>query len=107
MTVPPFFVAVAILMAGAWGLSGYDSRVTGENPTADLVRRVLRCGITLILFIMATINSFFATVIFWTLGFMWASCGAEFLTRRFQNLIDPEDDRKFDPKETQRNLDLL
>jgi tetratricopeptide (TPR) repeat protein len=100
-------VIVAVLIAGAWWLSGYDSRVTGENKTEDFIRRAIRCLITAVLLFMATLSPYYAIFIFVALAMLWATCIAEFFTRRIQNIVDPEDDRKFDPKQVERDLDLL
>jgi tetratricopeptide (TPR) repeat protein len=100
-------VFVLIGTALAWWISGYDSRVTGEYPREDLVRRAVRTGITLVLLTMATLNGFIAIFIFLSLGIFWAGCGAEFFSQQIHKLIDPEDKREFDPKETERKLDLL
>ncbi|HWC58570.1 MAG TPA: hypothetical protein VHC44_02675 [Verrucomicrobiae bacterium] len=100
-------VVILILMAGAWWMSGYDSRVTGENKKADAVRRALRCGITFGLLLLTTINPYFAIFIFVTIAILWAGCIAEFFSGQFHRVVDPDDDRKFDPKETERKLDLL
>lgn len=100
-------VFVAIGTALAWWISGYDTRVTGEDERADFMRRAIRCGITLVLLTMATLNGFLTIFIFLSLGIFWAGCGAEFFSQQFHKLIDPEDKRAFDPKETERKLDLL
>jgi tetratricopeptide (TPR) repeat protein len=100
-------IIVAVLIAGAWWLSGYDSQVTGENKMEDFIRRAIRCAITLLLVCLATLNSYFAIFIFVVLAVLWARCLAEFFTRRIQNIVDPHDDRKFDPQEVERDLDLL
>jgi tetratricopeptide (TPR) repeat protein len=98
---------VLIGTALAWWISGYDTRVTGEDKHADIMRRAIRCGITLVLLAMATVSGFGAIFIFLVLGLFWAGCGAEFFSQQFHKLIDPEDKREFDPKETERKLDLL
>ena len=100
-------VVIALLMAGAWWLSGYDSQVTGENKKDDLIRRAIRCGITALLLFLATLNPYFAIFIFVALAILWASCLAEFFSHRLHSVVDPDDDRKFDPKEVDRDLDLL
>jgi tetratricopeptide (TPR) repeat protein len=100
-------IVVAVLIAGAWWLSGYDSRVTGENKMEDFVRRVIRCAITALLVLVATLNPYFAIFMFVALAILWASCVAEFFTHRIHNIVDPHDDRKFDPKEVERELDKL
>jgi tetratricopeptide (TPR) repeat protein len=100
-------VFVLIGTSLAWWISGYDSRVTGAYPKEDFIRRAIRCGVTLVLLTMATLNGFIAIFIFLSLGIFWAGCGAEFFSQQIHKLIDPEDKREFDPKETERKLDLL
>jgi len=100
-------VFVVIGTALAWWISGYDTRVTGENPKRDVVRRVVRCFITAVLLAVATLNSYGALFIFVVIGILWASCGAEFFSQQIHKVIDPEDQRPFDPKETERKLDQL
>jgi len=100
-------VFVLIGTALAWWISGYDTRVTGENPKQDVIRRTIRCGITAVLLAMATLNSYGALFIFVVIGILWAGCGAEFFSQQIHKVIDPEDKRPFDPKETERKLDLL
>jgi len=101
------FLFIAIGTAIAWWLSGHDSHVTGENPKADFVRRAIRVSVTCVLLTLTTLNGFAAIFIFAALGFYWASCGAELFTHQFHKLIDPEDKRPYDPKETDRKLDRL
>ena len=98
---------VLIGTALAWWISGYDSRVTGQEPTEDFTRRAIRCLVTAGLLIVATWNGFAGIFIFLGLGLYWASCGAEFFSHQIHKLIDPEDKRAFDPKETERKLDQL
>jgi tetratricopeptide (TPR) repeat protein len=100
-------VFVLIGTALAWWISGYDTRVTGEFPKEDFIRRAVRTGITTVLLAMATLNGFVTIFIFLTLGIFWAGCGAEFFSQQIHKLIDPEDKREFDPKETERKLDQL
>jgi tetratricopeptide (TPR) repeat protein len=90
-----------------WWLSGFDSRVTGENKRADLIRRGIRCGVTLLL--LAIIFWLPPTVIVLAviLALIWAGCIAELGARCFHRLVDPEDKREFDPHESARNLDAV
>src|SRR5512146_1700932 len=81
-------ILVAVLLAGAWWLSGYDSRVTGENKTEDLIRRVIRCVITRLLILLTTLNPYFAIFIFLALAVLWASSIAELFTHRLHNVVD-------------------
>ena len=107
MTFVTRVVVILILMAGAWWLSGYDSHVTGQDKIADVIRRTLRCGITFVLLLLTTLNPYFAIFILVTIAIIWAGCIAEFFSGQFHKVVDPNDDREFDPRETERKLDLL
>src|SRR5882757_9934190 len=96
MSGATILVLVVCAMAVAWWLSGYDSGVKGEDVHADFMRRAIRCGVTLVLLVIA-FAGFFPMQVFLAVGIIWASCGAEFLARQFHNLFDPEDKRDFDP----------
>lgn len=100
---------VFILIVGAvgWWVSGYDTKVTGEDHREDFIRRAARTAIAMLLAAMATILTFIAVPIFVMIGLVWMSCLAEFGSRQIHKLIDPEDKREFDPKELERKLDTL
>jgi hypothetical protein len=102
---------ILVMLAGLslWWLSGFDSRVTGENKKADLIRRILRCVAT---FFLATI--FFSEpsilgilILPVSIGLLWCGCLAELFSRGFHRLIDSEDRREFDPHQSARNLDMV
>jgi hypothetical protein len=119
----PFIVANIIVLTFAalasWRLSGYDSRLSGQNEAVDRIRRGVRCGITLLLVEPA----FGGLWRYWRyddrtggmlylmtalpLAIVWGGCLGEFFARGFQWLIDPEDDREFDPKKSLRDLDAI
>ena len=42
-------VVLVLATLVSWKLSDYDPKVTGENPKDDVIRRAVRCGITLFL----------------------------------------------------------
>src|SRR5450432_634986 len=100
-------IALALITAIAWWASRYDSRLSGENRREDYIRRIVRCCVTL----------FFVEVMIWLppavivfaifLGVLWAGCLSEFLSHKFRLLIDPEDKRQLDPKQSVRQLDLI
>ena len=100
---------VFILIVGAvgWWISGYDTKVTGEDHREDFIRRAARTAIAMLLAAMATILTFIAVPIFAMIALVWMSCLAEFGSRQIHKLIDPEDKREFDPKELERKLDRL
>lgn len=104
---------------GAWWLSGYDAKVTGEDQTRDTVRRGIRCGLTVILMEIAfrslmrwwlygeQTSGYIYLAIALPLAITWAGCLSELFARGFQNLLDPKDERAIDLKETQRALDTI
>jgi hypothetical protein len=118
-----FILANLIVLAFAtlvsWWLSGYDSRVTGENETQDRLRRGIRCGVTLLLVEPA----FWGLWRYWRyddraagmlylmtslpLAIIWCGCISELFARGFHWLIDPEDNREFDPQKSVRDLDAI
>jgi predicted Zn-dependent protease len=93
--------------------------LTGENEREDRIRRGIRCGITLLLVELA----FWGLWQYWrydnrAAGFLyvattlpmaliWADCISELSARGFHWLIDPEDDREFDPHKSLRDLDAI
>ena len=107
-----FLVVLLITAALAWWLSGFDSKLTGENRE-DLIRRIVRCGLTLILAGMLLwlpaspavmpILLVFAAAFF----LLWRDCAGELSAQLFHKLIDPEDKRRFDPKQSERYLDTI
>ena len=116
------FANIVVLVFAAlvsWWLSGYDSRLTGENEKADHTRRGIRCGITLVL----VETAFFGLWRYWQyddraggmlylmaslpLAIIWCGCITELFARGFHWLIDPEDHREFDPKKSVRDLDTI
>jgi hypothetical protein len=94
-----------------WWLSGYDVRLTGENGKRDLIRRGLRCGVTLflleVIFMLpgsiASMPPLLLIVAFLTL--FWVGCVAELGARWFHRLVDPEPIGEFDPNKSVRELD--
>jgi tetratricopeptide (TPR) repeat protein len=112
-------VVLAFATLGFWWLSGYDSRLTGENEKADRVRRGIRCGVTLLLIEPA----FWCLWQYWHYGdqicgvaylailiplaLIWVGCLAEMFARGFHWLVDPEDDREFDANKHVRDLDTI
>jgi hypothetical protein len=97
-------VVTAVL---AWWISGYDPKLTGENKGEDILRRIIRCGLTL--FFMAgglaeTLShpdfaGFVAITIAGPMVFLWINCLCEALAHAFQSLIDnPSASSGSDPK---------
>jgi hypothetical protein len=106
-------VVTAVL---AWWISGYDPKLTGENKGEDILRRIIRCGLTL--FFMAgglaeTLShpdfaGFVAITIAGPMVFLWINCLCEALAHAFQSLIDnPSASSGSDPKMLTSDLDRL
>ena len=112
-------VVLAFAAFISWWLSGYDTKVTGENVTEDRIRRGIRCGITLLLAEAAfwglwqcyqhgdPVAGFLYVATTVPLALIWAGCISELSARGFNWMIDPEDDREFDPNKSVRDLDAI
>jgi hypothetical protein len=111
-------VLIAILIFAAvffWCLSGYDTKVTGQNRTEDLMRRGIRSGITLVVFGFAAdqflkggvIEGFIAVLFVLPLAPFWIGCLSELAARGVGTLVDSEDNRKVDLHEVPRQLNQL
>jgi tetratricopeptide (TPR) repeat protein len=102
-----------VAAAALWWVSGFDPRVMGENKRADLIRRGIRCGLTLLLLAMlfslprSILAAPWLFLIVGMLTLVWAGCLTEMGARCFHHLIDPEDRREFDPKQSDQNLDTV
>jgi hypothetical protein len=114
-----FYITLAALALGAmWWLSGYDSRVTGENLAADIIRRTLRILITV--FLVAIVFGLhpagmgagygFTPVLMIVpilIGLIWCGCLSEWWSRGFHSMIFSEDKSRYDPNKDQRELGNL
>jgi tetratricopeptide (TPR) repeat protein len=112
-------VVLASTAGASWWLSGYDPGVTGHNEKADSLRRSIRCGITLFLVEAAfyclwqyrqsndPVSGMAYLVFALPLALVWSGCVSEFLAHGFHRLVDPEDDREFDPKKGLREMDVI
>jgi tetratricopeptide (TPR) repeat protein len=111
------YIALVVLVSlTLWWLSGFDSKVTGENTKADLIRRILRCVATaVLLWIFFAPNPIKAgygfipllMIIPVSLGLLWCSPLGDSLSRGLHRLIDSDDRREFDPDQSARNLDTV
>jgi tetratricopeptide (TPR) repeat protein len=105
--------ALAFVGLAFWWLSGYDAKVTGGDKMEDFIRRAIRCGITLplvgLLFVLpgTVLVVRMLLVIGWMLALIWAGCVAELFARGFHHLVDPADEREFDPDKGLRDLDMI
>ena len=100
-------IAVLVLAALAWWLSGYDSQVTGENRRDDLIRRGVRCGATALLIAIGWINAYLMILMVVAIAVLWAGCVSELFARGFHVFVDSPDNREFDPKQATRELNRL
>jgi tetratricopeptide (TPR) repeat protein len=106
-------ILLSVAAAIAWWLSGYDLRLTGENEKADLLRRGIRCGLTL--FLLGVLVSLPRSIAIMPLLFLivgllaltWTGCVTELCAGWFHRLVDPEDKREFDPNQSARNMDMV
>lgn len=112
-------IALIFILAGAaafaWWLSGYDSKLTGNNHSADNARRTTRVVITVPLVGIGVLAAWYGggaggvldLFIALVLAIIWTGCAAEFAARSFHRMVDPEDDRAFNPQQVGRELDRL
>jgi hypothetical protein len=113
MTILTEITALLFAILAVWWLSGYDPKAKGENKKEDLVRRGIRCGITLFLagiFLWLPASpAIMPILLVVSIAFflIWRDCLTELFVRGFQNLIDPEDKREFDPGKNLRDLDTI
>jgi tetratricopeptide (TPR) repeat protein len=107
---------LALAGLALWWLSGFDSKVTGENRKGDLRRRVVRCAATVLLVgIFFEPNAVHAGCIFIPLilivppviGVLWAGCIGELFSGGFHRLVDHADSREYDPNQGARDLDRV
>lgn len=112
-----FFSVVLIVTALlSWWISGYDPKLTGENDSEDIIRRVIRCGVTLILMAGGLAETMFnpnfagftAIAVAGPMVFLWINCLSEALADIFHKLIDnPSHSPDSDPKKVASDLDRL
>jgi tetratricopeptide (TPR) repeat protein len=107
MRIGADFLFILIVTGVGWWLSNFDSHLTGEDYRVDFARRAVRTAITCLLAMLAVLAGPLAIFFFMGIGLVWMTCGAEMCARIFHRLVDPEDDRQFDPKQIDRHLDRM
>ncbi len=102
-------ILLTVAAAIAWWLSGFDSRVTGENKKADLTRRILRCVVSFVLaWIFFSEPSILGILILpVSIGLLWSNPLSELFSHGFRRLIDSDDRGEFDANESARHLDMV
>jgi len=80
---------------------------TGEPQAPDFRRRAVRWGATLLLLATGLISPWIFLAAAVLIGVIWASCLSDLFARGFYTLLDSEDKRPFDTKQTSRDLDKL
>lgn len=119
----PFILANAVVFLLAalffWWLSGFDGRLTGLNGARDLARRVIRCGVSLVLVEISFIffwqylkvhnpwAGFLYLLTAMPLVIIWCGCMSHLGAHAFTWLIDPDDRRSYHPRAEVRLLDRL
>ena len=105
---------VLLIMAGTWWLSGYDTRLSGDDTRSDYFRRGFRCGLTwlllVILLLLPAEEAMVPVVVFFggLLAITWGWCLGEFFSHGLHILTGAlGSDRDYDPHEHIRNLDQL
>jgi hypothetical protein len=108
-----------LVMAVAWWVSGFDTRLTNENARADFFRRGFRCLLTFVLIELMfwaawhstvtrdRLSGFIYIAMSIPLALYWSGCISNLLAHFFHALIDSNDKRPFDPKQESRILDSI
>jgi hypothetical protein len=113
------FAVLTFATLASWWLSGFDSKLTGENDRSDFIRRAIRCGTSLFLVELGFWNlwrywryndsgsGIVYLFIVLPLVAIWCGCLSEMVAHGFHWLIDPGDHREFDPHAGRRDLDTI
>jgi hypothetical protein len=113
------FTVLAFATLTSWWLSGFDSKLTGENDRSDFIRRAIRCGTSLFLVELGfwnlwrywRYNDSGSGIVYLFIALplvaIWCGCLSEMVAHGFHWLIDPGDHREFDPHAGRRDLDTI
>jgi tetratricopeptide (TPR) repeat protein len=102
-----------------WRLNEYDTSLSGVGETRYSLRRIIRYGVSLLL---ADIGywglwrfchyddrraGFFYFLTFCALAFMWSGSVSELLANILHWFVDPQDNREYNPRKEQEELDRI
>lgn len=114
MNVVTDILLLALVVAAAWWLSGHDAKLIGDGGKRDIIRRSIRCGITLLMLTILLLlpRSIVALPIVIGIGgflaIVWAGCLTEMLSQGFRHLVGfAGTNRQFDPHHSTREMDRL
>lgn len=109
------YSVLAVVAAISWWLSGYDPGLSMTDKSANLTRRLIRCGITLVLMGLATSSLldrgvaggwlFLALAV--PLAVLWSGTLSALAAHGFHGLVDATDNRPQDSGQIHRDLDKL
>jgi tetratricopeptide (TPR) repeat protein len=112
-------IVLAVATIIFWWLSRFDSLLEGNHGLNDFLRRGLRCAVSLVVveccFIFlwrdakqGSSSSGFAYLIAGVpLALLWCGCLSQMGAQLFKAVIDPDDNRRFEPNREKRQLEKI
>lgn len=104
----------AFIAATTWWLSGYDSKLSGDNTRRDFIRRTMRCSVTILLLLILLALPSAETAVPVAIGvsallaLTWAWCLGDCFAHAFHILTGISSSyREYDPHENVRNLQTV
>ena len=118
MSVTTVIVVSILFLAGACWLSGYDHKVTGENPMNDFFRRALRILVTILLLAIlfglqpAGLGNGYGfvpvlIVVPTLVALIWCGCIAECWSQSVRGFMYDDDKSEYDPHRETREMDHI
>ncbi|HTV63128.1 MAG TPA: tetratricopeptide repeat protein [Verrucomicrobiae bacterium] len=105
---------LALVVAAIWFTSGYDPKLTGDGNRDDLIRRITRCFVTLLLLALllilpgAEVSVPALLALCALMAILWVGCLTEMLSRGVHYLTGfASSHREFDPDESAHNLERV
>jgi len=110
---------LGLMTVAFWWLSGFDAHLSGMNGIRDIVRRALRCGISLVLVEFCFLNfsaytnhhhpdaGYIYPVLAMPLAFIWCGCLRQMGAQLFKSIIEPDDSGRFQPDREVRLLEQI